>query len=281
MQTTNGQYYFQLAFLIAVVIYGIWRNTRSWDVLSGVCLACLVLIRPTALILAIAFFFVFMRRKSFIFSCSALLIVYGFFVFTSPFQLSLWEEYLAAIRLHGEFHLNISDTGGNQPFYIIENLEGFNKHQVERIIQKSGTLSLGENSNFYYWLQRSGIAVNSTLMNAFSILLLCISAAIVWFRKSKMQPNQIILLGLIIYLLLDFTSPVYRGGYVGVQFLVLTHFLVALFTQIDKGVLIVIGLSIFLQILPIQLLPMQHTISEALIILAGLYMALKSKKIAN
>lgn len=282
MQMQYGQLYFQLGFLMALSSLLLYTSGKPvWHVMAGFGLAAAILIKPTVVLLAVALMFKNARNKPFVAGLLLPLAITVVSMMASPFQQQLWKDYLLAIQEHSRFHMQPAPTGGEAPFAQHDILEGFSKEKVAEAKRTYPYRSMGEQTNLSYWLEKAGIKpVTANMLHGITLtVLICIGMVGLLVRK-RLHLFHWLLAGWFCVLMLDYSSPVLRGGYVGVLWLLPLLLVVATCSHLHAATYLLLLAGLALQVADVQWIPMRQTLSEGffgLVLITVLVQALATK----
>lgn len=279
------QMYLIIAFLMAVIATCILKKRRNYQILAGACTAALVLIRPIAPIIFLPFLFQYKKNFLFLAATFVGVALYGLFVFTSPFEKRLWQDYIHALRSHVAVHQGQpTDFKKPAPCPPIDSLEGYRFSALDRELARDPIPIYHENGNvFIVFSLLTKTHLPLVWLNLLSLITLSmLSAFFFYFSKKHALPQaQYIVFGLTLYILVELFSPIIRQLYNIVQWLpiVLLSLLI-----IDKWKslsfwLVVTGM--FLGIFHISWVLMRHTLGEICWLAASVLAAFTIPKIKD
>ncbi len=286
-QIAAGQLYLFVGFLFCCIFCSLRSGKKSLSILAGLLAAALVLTRPVALVIFIPFVFQWRKYLPFLLSSFIFLFAYTVFVFSSPFQKSVWEQYQLAIKKHIEIH-----QGGNMkvlfeihPYYIPD-LEGFYRDDIFRNVKEHPILGdfIESGSFFILYKNVTHHPLSLNLLNAMSLFNLLFFSLLFYLYGRKHPPGllQILILGFLLYMLSEIWSPVTRNQYNVVQWLPMILLGMLYLTGTEKPfrqpafLLLIAGL--FLTITNFRWIPDRNTLGEVCWFFALLMICFNFKK---
>ena len=263
-----GQLYLFVAFLIGCIITGLLSNKKSGIILAGICAVVFIFTRPFGIIFLMPFMIFYRKYILFLLVSFSGMIIYLLFVLNSPYEKSLYSNYVSRMKMHVQYHqFVLTNPPGilNTNIFFVKKFEGIDFEDVERQINEHPIKIYSENGNIfllYYYLTHKKMSLAWLFfLTASAILILSVSFYFT-SKKYPMQRMQILLFGFTIYMIVDLFSPVTRHQYNTVQWfpLVLSGFLV-LPGWINKISLLLLA-GLMLNIVNFSWLPMRHTLGE-------------------
>ena len=263
----NGQIYLFYAFLMICIIRGIWSNKKNISLLAGIFMAVWILNRPIGLIVLLPVLLLYKQQWLFLLTSFAGLALYALFVFSSPFEKVLWQNYIEGLRMQVRIHQAADPKATLTPYIIPENkkLEGIDFNEVDKNMAEYPIAVYSENGNFFvFYRQLTHKKIPLVWLNTLSLLTIVILTILYYFSyvKNKLKPLQVILFGFTLYMIIEIFSPVYRHQYNTVQWfpLVLTALLIPM-NRRSPGLLL-LALGLVLNMVNFPWLPMRHTLGE-------------------
>lgn len=279
----TGQFYLLIPFLLFITYILLAGRQKNWRLLiAALCAVMVVLIRPFAALSFIPFLFVLPVTKKFIVYCVAISAAYLLFVVASPHQVQVYKDYNQFIKYAVNEHQEkpLPTRAIIIPNPGIGQLEGFNIDSIRLYKAKNPVRSFSENGNFFVLYRKVvGRQVPEQLLLAGSMLCTLLIVLLFYFgtAKSGRLLEQCVLVGFVIYLVLEMFLPMHRHQYNTVQFL-FPLLLTAMYIQrITTPARILIAVGLLLNTLKWQVIPMKNTAGE-LLMLAGLLLATVSWK---
>lgn len=272
----NGQIYFFYAFLMLCIISGLMSNKKFRIIVSGFIMAAWILNRPIGMVVLLPMILLFKQQRVFLISAMSFLLLYGLFVLVSPFEKSLWRNYLDGMRSQVKFHQSI-DPKAKLPPQIVpadRKMEGIDFDEVDRNMAEHPIKVYSENGNFfviYHQLTHHQISV--TALNC--LLLLSVLSLLISFfyihTKDKRNLLQVLIFGFTLYMIVELFSPIYRHQYNTVQWFPLILSALLIPAGRKNPVLFLLALGLLLNIINTGWIPMRHTMGEYVWLLALLY----------
>ena len=264
----EGQLYFFTAFLICCIMCALLSNKKSAWVLGGICAAMLVLTRPIALVIFVPFIFQFRRYPIFLISSIAALGFYGLFVLTNHSEKLLWENYRLALQKHTELH----QYGDHNIIFNLEgadipNLEGFDFKEVKENVKNYPVTEATESGSVYVIYKNiTHHKMPLRVLIALSLISLFLLLAVFFYfnRKKPFQVFQVLTFSFLLYILLEFFSPVERHLYNVVQWfpIILFAFLFLPLQNWKSPVFMLLVLGLLLSCLTVSWIPDRNTLGE-------------------
>jgi hypothetical protein len=266
-----GQIYVFITALIFLVAYLLIRNKPRLQVLAGVVMAALILVRPNAAIVLLPFLLFYKNYARYIVSTCSFLMLYGLFVMCNKYEYASCKEYAQAIPGHVKFHQGKPELQANDTIPFLKEQEGFNLSEAyqTRIINKRKHLRDTEEINFRkLFMLLTGRDIDFKTVNLICLLLIA-GLAFVFFKRHKtIAPTilQIICFALLLYLITDFCSPMKRLQYYTVQFLPAILIPLLGVKRIKDIILLLLAIAVLLNITNTPLIPIRHTVGEIIIL---------------
>ena len=220
----SGQLYLFVAFLICLVFYALLIDKKWIRILGGLFAAMLILTRPVTLVILIPFIFQPGKYIVFLTSTFVFLALYGLFVWTSPFQKSVWEQYRLAIQKHVEIHQGINKSVlFPYDHDYIPYLEGFSRDEIFKNLKEHPILDKnGETGSFFLIFRNvTHHKLPLQILNGMNIFNLLFFSALFFYYGRKYPPSvtQVFILGFLLYMLAEIWNPITRNPYNVVQWL--------------------------------------------------------------
>jgi hypothetical protein len=273
-----GQLYLFIPLLCSLFTYLFvkWKNTYSF-LLCGFIAALLVLIRPNFIIFFLPFVLVLKQFK--LKNIVALILPFLLFItwiFTDPFQHAIWKEYFSFVKESIYWHqrdgVNPATSGINTNVRY-ERWEGIVSQGLNETGPVNITLPHSENGNFFVIYNKlfpnriSTLALSITCCSLIILLLLFFYTVSRGSLSLSNHAYLIMIFGFCLYMLSDLFSPIYRHQYYTVQW----FFTVLLFLGMPKKLferkyVVLVLTGVFLNMINIPFLKMEHTLGEYLIL---------------
>ena len=185
-------------------------------------MAAWILNRPIGIIAILPILLLYKEQKIFLFSTCAGLLLYGLFILTSPFEKSLWRNYMHGMQSQIKRHQS-ADLKEILPSYMVpedRKLEGIDFNEVDRNIAEHPIKVYSENGNFFVIYRKiMHHQISTRILNG--LLMLTILSLLVLFyyahRKNKRNLLQVLIFGFTLYMIIEIFSPIYRHQYNAVQ----------------------------------------------------------------
>lgn len=281
----TGQFYLLIPFLLFATYILLAGRQKTWHIIvAALCAVMVVLIRPFAALSFIPFLFILPVTKKFIAYCFAITAVYALFVVVSPHQLQVYKDYNQYIKYSVSEHqgkpLSSRTIVPNPGFRY---LEGFDITAIRQEKRENPVFSLSENGNFFV-LYRKVVGKQLPEQWLLAASLLCTFLILLFFyfgtAASKRTLEQCMLVGFVIYMVLEMFLPMHRHQYNTVQFLFPLLLTGMYIRNIKAWPMVLIGVGLLLNLLKWQVFPMKNTTGEILM-LAGFLLAVVSWKDAK
>ncbi len=274
----NGQIYLFYAFLTLCVISGILSKKRVWTITAGLIMAVWILNRPIGIIVLIPILLLHKQQRLFLVTAMTSLLLYLVFVLSSPFEKTLWRNYVEGIRMQVKLHQEADPKAVLAPRFLPENrqLEGIDFNAVDKNMAEHPITVYSENGNFFV-LYRT-LTHHKLSLGWLNILSLFTIAALMGFfyfayKKNNGAFQQVLIFAFTLYMIIEIFSPVYRHQYNTVEWfpLVLAALLIPMKWR-NPGLLL-LALGLLLNIVNVAWIPMRHTLGEFAWLVALLYLS--------
>jgi hypothetical protein len=278
-----GQVYIMMAFFCMVIYYCLSkRENLVAAFIAGLASIVLLLIRPNSFVFFIPFLFLvnrYSRKYLIAFLIPVVLIPAIHFSFES--NRTFWKQYPTALQESINVHqgLNKPDTTQKPiPLTVIEKWEGWDRKAITKVTESIDFYQYSEHANFFVLYQnifkkRMSVGMMKFL-GGFSIIVLL---SLYFFTRKKFDtftlPN-IALLGFCLYMIGDFSSPIWRHQYYTVQWLFPLLVAATVYKPANKWLYAGLLFGLLLNIINTDYIKMEHTIGEYLIFIIVLYMSL-------
>ena len=234
----------------------------------------IVLIRPFSFLAFVPLLFVLPLTRKFIIGSFIAALVYLLFVVTSPFQLKLYTDYNKFVKESTNMHqgkpitmqVNAKNPGFRQ-------IEGFDIAWIRTSKLRDRIHSRNEHGNvFVLYSKLFGKPLPPQWLLAGSMLATFLIISIFFLGTRQRSLAQCMLVGFIIYAILEMFLPIHRHQYNSVQFLFPLLLFGMHFKHLSKPYAWLIIAGLLLNILKFEIFPMKNTIGE-LLMLAGFFLA--------
>ncbi len=278
----TGQFYLLIPFLLFIIYILLDKGRAAWSIaLAALCAVMVVLIRPFAALFFVPLLFILPQAKKFILYSFAIGAAYTLFVVTNPFQLALYKDYNQYIKYAINAHQGIAEPsletsvnpGANE-------VEGFDIAAIRLSKARDSIRSRNEHGNvfvvykkiFNRQLPGKWLLVGSLFSTLLIILLFYFSTV-----AKERSLIQCMLIGFVVYLVLEIFLPTHRHQYNTVQFL-FPLLLAGMYIRHIKPLPVALMLcGLLLNIIKWEIFPMKNTIGEILM-LTGFLLAVISWK---
>lgn len=269
-----GQMYLFIPFLAMLCYYLLNKPTYiTGAVLAGLFAVSLTLIRPNTVIMFFPLLFLLNKysvRYKIAFIIPVILLL-GY-IAGSERQRALWIDYAQSLKeqlkIHQNLHPAIQDNG-KDPGFI--KWEGWNMDDVRKEESRTSYKNYSENGNLFVVVRGIlGIHLSTTVLNIYSFLLILILmlSFYFFFRNQGFTLYNAAIFGFCLYMVSDLFSPIYRHQYYTIQWLFPLLLAAAGYVKNYKWIYALIVLGIFLNIINITFIKMEHTIGEYIIFAA-------------
>lgn len=273
----TGQFYLLIPFLLFITYISLAGRQKSWQlVVAALCAVMVVLIRPFAALSFIPFLFILPITKKFIVYSAAIGAAYVLFVIASPHQVRVYKDYNQyikyAVNEHQEKPLPSRTVVPNPGF---RHLEGFDIDSIRLYKLKNPVRSFSENGNFFVLYRKVvGKQIPEQWLLAGSLLCTLLILLFFYFGTagSGRSLEQCLLVGFVIYLVLEMFLPMHRHQYNTVQFLFPALLTAMNIRNVKLLPALLVAAGLLLNMLKWQIIPMKNTAGE-LLMLAGFLLA--------
>lgn len=277
----KGQNYFVAAWFCFVFIALLYKSASRWSLfMAGIVAAILLLLRPTFIFFLIPFLFLWkqwpLRNRLWCLAGGLLMMVLALASSQSRYY---WQQYRAALGEHVKLHQQLNPTPGHKASFNHRlDYEGWKMDEADSAARAYPYKASGESSNFFVWYKQlfhehmpvEWMMVGSLAVIAF--LLLYYYRRIALIRGFTVV--QAGLLGICLYMISDYFSPIHRFTYNGMPWLaaLLTIGWYIRLPIIIYGLLLT---GLLLLSIPWHIVPMQDSIGEYLLLFTILIIATK------
>jgi hypothetical protein len=273
----TGQFYLLIPFLLFITYILLAGRQKNWRlIIAALCAVMVVLIRPFAALSFIPFLFILPVTKKFIVYSVAASAAYLLFVIASPHQMRVYKDYNQfikyAVNEHQEKPLPTRTVIANPGFRY---LEGYDINSIRLYKKKNPVKSFSENGNFFVLYRKVvGKQIPEQWLLAGSMLCTLLILLLFYFGTARngRSLEQCVLVGFVIYMVLEMFLPMHRHQYNTVQFLFPLLLTAMHIRNLKLPVIVLIATGLLLNTLKWQVIPMKNTAGE-LLMLAGLLLA--------
>lgn len=277
----QGQNYFVMGWFCFVFIALLYRSIGQWSVLTaGVVGAALVLQRPTMIFFLLPFLFLWKEwplKSRLLGMTGALLVV--MLALGSAQSRYYWQQYRLAVSEHIKLHQQLQpDPGHKAHFYRHRIYEGWDLNQANKAARSYRYKGSGESSNVFVWYK---LLVDQRMPVAWMIAgnILVITILLWYYYRRVVLPHgfsvvQAGLLGICLYMISDYFSPIHRFAYNGMPWLA-ALLMMGWYSRLSYTVYGLLLTALLLLSVPFRIIPMQHSIGEYLLLLGTLIVVTK------
>jgi Glycosyltransferase family 87 len=274
----NGQIYLFYTFLTLCIISCILNKKRVWSMVAALIMAVWILNRPIGIIAMLPILLLYKQQRLFLFTAMTSLLLYVIFVLSSPFEKTLWLNYMEGIRMQVKFHQEADPKASLAPRLLPENrqLEGIDFNVVDQNMMEHPITVYSENGNFFV-LYRT-LTHHKISLGWLNFTLLFTIVALMGFyyyayKKNKGSPLQVLIFAFTLYMIIEIFSPVYRHQYNTVQWFPLVLAALGIPMKWKNPGLLLLALGLLLNIVNVGWIPMRHTLGELAWLAALLYLS--------
>jgi hypothetical protein len=281
-----GQLYIFEAFLMSCILFFLVRNKKYGMMAGGILAAAFVLTRPYAVVLFMPFLFYFKKYFLFLATSFAGLFFYALFVLSSSNERAVYANYAKGMQIQVKNHQSINpgfstpvkpDTAFENAF---TNMEGFKREEIMQYSRESHIRISWENGNaFVVYNKLSNRHLPLAALYISCLFFICLFSLLFFLYTRKYPANtlQIALFGLILYMIMELFSPIYRHQYNAVQWFPLVLAAIAGLTGFRNPVFKLLLAGLVLHIINISWPPMRHTLGELCWLIALLLYVFSSR----
>jgi len=280
-QVSHGQYYLLIA-AFGMLFYASLQRQKSvgWALLGGLAAACMVLIRPYAILFFIPLALSATRfsRRWIIAGLIPGVLLVGW-ILTSTSELGLWKDYSRMLQEQLKVHQDLPhEVQHNAPDPHYRYWEGLDMSAVNDHMKHTWSNVYSENGNIFVLYRL--LLHRKLSVTALGLLCMTVLAGLtaLWYftRRSTGDRDltQMAIFGFCLYMIADLFSPIYRHQYYTVQW-IFPLLLAAVIWSPQRnrwyGILLI---GLLLSILHMPFVKMGNTIGEYLILTALLAISL-------
>jgi len=280
-QVSHGQYYLLIA-AFGMLFYASLQHQKSvgWALLGGLAAACMVLIRPYAIL-----FFIPLALSARGFSRRWLIaalvpgIALAGWILTSSFELSLWKDYSSMLEEQLKVHQDLPhEVRHNTPDPHYRYWEGLDMSAVDDHMKHTWSNVYSENGNVFVLYRL--LLHRKLSVTALSLLCMTVLAGLtaLWYFKRRSPGHRdltrMAIFGFCLYMIADLFSPIYRHQYYTVQWIFPLLLAAVIWSPQRKRWYGALLIGLLLSILHMPFVKMGNTIGEYLILMALLAISL-------
>jgi len=280
-QVSHGQYYLLIA-AFGMLFYASLQHQKSvgWALLGGLAAACMVLIRPYAILFFIPLALSargFSRRWIIAGLIPGVLLV-GW-ILTSTSELDLWKDYAQMLQEQLKVHQDLPhEIVHNAPDPHYRYWEGLDMSAVNDHMKHTWSNVYSENGNVFVLYRL--LLHRKLSVTALGLLCMTVLAGLTarWYctRRSTGDRDltRMAVFGFCLYMIADLFSPIYRHQYYTVQWIFPLLLAAVIWSPQRKRWYGVLLIGLLLSILHLPFVKMGNTIGEYLILMALLAISL-------
>jgi len=282
----QGQHYFVMGWFCFVFIALLYRPAGQWPVLiAGMAGAALILLRPTMIFFLLPFLFLWREwplKKLLPGMAGALLVL--ILALSSGQSRYYWQQYRSAVNEHVKLHQHLQPDPGHKVHFTRHRIyEGWDLNQADSAARRYRYKGSGESSNVFVWYklffhQRMPVS----WMMAGNLLLIA-TLLLYYYRRVVLRNGftvaQAGLLGICLYMIADYFSPIHRFAYNGMPWLT-ALLMLGWYRRLPYSIYGLFLLALLLLILPWHIIPMQYSIGEYLLLTGTLITSTKKNTTA-
>ncbi len=278
-----GQVYIMMPFFCMVIYYCLSKPySRVAACMAGFVSIMLLLIRPNSVVFFIPFLFLvnrYSRKYLVAFLIPVLLLPAIYFSFEN--NRTFWKQYPTALQEAINVHqgLNRQDTTQKpKQLTVIEAWEGWDRKEIAKVTQAIDFYQYSEHANFFVLYQtifKKPLSV--AMMNVIAGFSIVALLSLYFFTHKKfgtLTLSNIVILAFCLYMISDFSSPIWRHQYYTVQWLFPVLVAATVYKPATKWLYAGLLFGLLLNIVNTDYIKMEHTIGEYLIFMILLYMSL-------
>ncbi len=279
MHVLSGQMYIIIPLFALLFYCSLRRPDNLLSALTaGTAAIALLLIRPNAIIFFLPFILLlrnYRPRYLLVFFSSVLLI--ALFHFGNKNNRLYWQDYTKAIDASVKMHQDAILNHETYNRIVVEEWEGWNTRQVKEYTKHNQPV-YSENGNvfvLYFQLFHKPIPVN--ILSAFAVLTIVTALLLFYFSSTKyhnVSLENLAMFSFCLFMISDLFSPVWRHQYNTVMWIFPLVLSTAIFTWSNKWIYALLGIALFLNIVNIFAIKMEHTIGEYLFLIIFLYLSI-------
>ncbi len=262
MNFITGQYYLHIPTLLVGTYYFLQQKNKYSFLIAALLSVILVLFRPIAVLCLLPLIANFVLYKRYVIASMCMAIAYIVFIFSHKFELQMWKDYTTAVTEHSLIHSAGAATKiANLHTTSLDSFEGFkvsDMNTIDERIVKFSSLEINSAQHIENTVLKKTVPIG--IKYGFIIVL---SFAVLFFAfRYKLNLYSGILLGFMLYLLLEYIFPVSGFQYYLVQLL----FPLLLFSVRTTLFALFSALAALLLVQSFRFIPMQLSLIELMII---------------
>lgn len=285
LHISAGQNYIPVPALFTIFLWFLSQKQNLLNAfLAGLSAIVVLLIRPNAIFFFIPFFFLISRlRFSYI---SALLlpsIVAALFIVFDKNEWALWKNYHQGMMKQLEYHKKPEELFVRlDSIHRFAGSDGWDSAKVQNDSRHLQINKFSENGNFFVIAEKiTGVRPSGNVLTLLLALATAGIVTLVYFREFRTEAKfsliHLYLAGTCLYMISDLLSPVFRHQYYTVQWLGGILVAAAIYSEKNRLWVHIMLLGLFLNIVNISWLKMEHTLGEYIVLFSLLMIAFKPK----
>lgn len=277
----KGQNYFFIGWFCFVFIALLYKSaSRRSLFLAGIVAAILILLRPTLAFFLLPFLFLWKQwpLKNRLAGIAGGLLMLALALGSSQSRY-YWQQYLTALSEHVKLHQQLQpDPGQKASFNHHLDYEGWKMDETDNVARAYPYKASGESSNVFVWYKQvfhQRMPVNWMMTGS----LVIIALLLLFYYRRVVLPHgftvvQAGLLGICLYMISDYFSPIHRFTYNGMPWLA-ALLVIGWYHRLPYAIYGLVLAALLLLSVPWRIIPMQHSIGEYLLLLATLIIVTK------
>jgi len=281
MHVANGQNYVCIPLLAMAFYYCInKKRTLLMAFVAGCCAVTLVLIKPNAALFFIPFLFLLKKySRSYLAVVILPVILAGIWIITGSSRIFLWKQYkeniVQQIKIHQQYPHVVQVNEDDPGFALWEGID-MKKNKEESIRHPLHVFS--ENGNIFVVAQQifhKKLYTGTLFVLSGCSILLLLAAFYTRHRATGFTLPGAAFMGFCLFMLSDLFSPVYRHQYYTVQWIFPLFLSAAVYHSAQRKIYFLLAAGVFLNILNIGFIPMEHTIGEYIMLVVFIVLSLR------
>lgn len=277
----QGQNYFIAGWFCFAFIALLYKSTSRWSLFfAGMVAAMLILLRPTMVFFLLPFLFLWkhwpLRSRLLSMAGGLLILVLALGSAQSRYY---WQQYRLAVREHIKLHQHLQpDPGHKVHFYRQRIYEGWDLNRADKVARNYRYKASGESSNAFVWYKQffhQRLPVSTMIVANLVIIALLL---LYYYRAAVLSHGftvvQAGLLGICLYMIADYFSPIHRFTYNGMPWLA-ALLVMGWYNRLPNAIYGLLLTALLLLSIPWRIIPMQHSIGEYLLLLSTFIIAAK------
>lgn len=277
----KGQNYFVAAWFCFAFIALLYKSASRWSLfIAGIIAAILLLLRPTLIFFLIPFLFLWkqwpLRSRLWCLAGGLLMLALALSSSQSRYY---WQEYRSALSEHVKLHQRLQPTTGHKtPFNHRLDYEGWKMDEADSAARAYPYKASGESSNIFVWYKQlfhQRMPVKWMMAGSLTVIAFLL---LFYYRRIALIHGftvvQAGLLGICLYMISDYFSPIHRFTYNGVPWLA-ALLTIGWYMRLPAFLYGLLLSGLLLLSIPWHIVPMQDSIGEYLLLFTILLIATK------